>query len=160
VLVGMPGAGKTAVGRAAAERMGREFADTDQAIEAEAGIGIPEIFRREGEAGFRARERAAIAHLAAGGGRVIATGGGAPLQPENAAALRGNGVVVHLRRPVNLLAVEGRPLSAGGPEALSRMLAERGPAYARVADRTVDNDGPADEAARRAVAAFEDAISF
>jgi len=88
VIVGLPGSGKSAVGRRLAARHGAPFVDVDQAIERAAGASIPEIFAAEGEAGFRARERAAIAALGPPGEgrgitRVIAPGGGSVVDPRN-----------------------------------------------------------------------------
>ena len=127
VLTGMPGSGKTTLGRALAEALHRPFVDCDAEIERAAGMPIPEIFRTQGEAAFRALESEIIARFGKESGQVVATGGGAPLREENAVALRQNGVVLRILRPVELLATAGRPLSAGGLEALRRMEAERAP---------------------------------
>ena len=121
-LVGMMGAGKSAVGRALARRLGRPFLDTDREIEERRGAGIPEIFAREGEAAFRGLEREAVERLA-GRPAVVALGGGALGQPELRRVVAGSGTLVWLRaRPETLLerigSDEGRPLLAGlGPEA-------------------------------------------
>ena len=93
VLIGMPGSGKTTLGRALAEALRRPFVDCDAEIERAAGMPIPEIFRTQGEAAFRALESEIIARFGRESGQVIATGGGAPLREENAVALRQNGVV-------------------------------------------------------------------
>ena len=137
----MPGSGKTTLGRALAEALRRPFVDCDAEIERAAGMPIPEIFRTQGEAAFRALESEIIARFGRESGQVIATGGGAPLREENAVALRQNGMVLLLWRPVELLATDGRPLSAGGMEALRRMEAERAPFYDACADARVDNSG-------------------
>jgi len=148
-LVGMMGAGKSAVGRALAARRRCAFVDGDEAVEGEAGASVAEIFAREGEAGFRRRERAAVERLA-GRSAVVALGGGAIAQPGAAARLRESGTVVYLRaRPETLLARLGeareRPLLAGldAParrERLAQLLAERESHYAR-AHVSVDTDG-------------------
>jgi shikimate kinase len=145
----MMGAGKSAVGRALAARLGREFVDTDAEIEKAAGASVGEIFEREGEAGFRARERAAV-EAVAGRAVVAALGGGAIAQPGAAERLAATGVVVYLRaRPETLAArvgdAEARPLlrglDAGGRAArLAELLAAREPAYATAAV-VVDTDG-------------------
>ena len=83
ILIGMPGSGKTTVGRKLAERMGRPFVDSDQRIEEAAGCTIPEIFRREGEEGFRKREHAVLEELGKESGLVLATGGGCVTREEN-----------------------------------------------------------------------------
>lgn len=116
-LVGMMGAGKSAVGAALARRLGRRFVDTDAEIERESGAGIPEIFEREGEAGFRRREARAIEALR-GADCVAALGGGAIAQPGAAARLAESGTVVYLRaRPESLLRRIG---DAGGRPLLER----------------------------------------
>ncbi len=109
VLVGLPGSGKSAVGRRLAARHGAPFVDLDATIEAAAGRTIPEIFEAEGEAGFRARERAAVAALgqpdrAAELRRVIATGGGAVVDPRNRWALYRGRRAVWLDGPPEVLA--------------------------------------------------------
>ena len=148
-LVGMMGSGKSVVGRALAARLGRPFVDTDAEIAREAKQTIPEIFAEQGEAAFRALERAVIDGLA-GRPLVVALGGGAIAQPGAAARLTSSGTVVHLRaRPDTLLerVHEGadRPLLAGLDregrlERLRALLAERAPAYA-AAQVVIDTDG-------------------
>ncbi|MGI8575670.1 MAG: shikimate kinase, partial [Egibacteraceae bacterium] len=96
VLVGMMGSGKTAVGRLLAERLERAFVDLDEEIASAAGCPVVELFEREGENGFRAREAEAVAAVAARTGQVVATGGGVVLDPANIAALRASGAVVWL----------------------------------------------------------------
>lgn len=148
VLIGMAGAGKTTVGRLLAQRSGRELIDSDAVIVEAAGMPIPEIFAREGEAGFRARERAAIRALAAKSGCVIATGGGAVLDPANVRALRQNGVLCFLDRAPEALAVsDDRPLAS--TRAQSRALYEaRYPIYQAAADYRVCNDGTPEDTAK------------
>jgi shikimate kinase len=96
VLIGLRGSGKTTVGKLAAARLGWPFADTDVIIQQRAGISIREIFQRDGEKGFRRLEAAVVQEYAAQDHIVIASGGGAVLDPANTAALRQNGLVVHL----------------------------------------------------------------
>lgn len=96
-LVGLMGAGKTTVGRMLARHYGRPFHDSDHEIEARTGVKIPYIFEIEGEAGFRKREEAVIAELAAREAIVLATGGGAILSPANREVLRTHGLVIYLR---------------------------------------------------------------
>jgi shikimate dehydrogenase len=133
-LVGMPGAGKTTVGALLAQAMGRPFIDLDQQIEQEAGMSIPQIFERRGEAYFRDLEAEMTARASAQTGCVVAAGGGAVLRPENRFALRQNSFVLWLQRDLDQLATQGRPLSAGGTAALARMLEQRGPLYQQTAD--------------------------
>jgi shikimate kinase len=147
-LVGMMGAGKSAVGAVLAERLGLPLVDLDRAIERDAGRSIPELFRSEGEAGFRKREREAI-EAVAGRRAVVALGGGAPAQPGALARLVASGTLVYLRaRPETLAARvgadEARPLLAGlDPAArlakIRGLLAEREACYLRAA-LVVDTD--------------------
>ncbi len=97
VLMGMMGTGKTTVGKRLAQRLGREFFDSDQEIESAVGMKIPEIFARYREIRFRSEEKLVVHKLAALSGIVLATGGGAALDPDNMAALRRSGVLITLR---------------------------------------------------------------
>src|SRR5215510_3732526 len=99
VLIGFMGSGKSAVGRALAERIGYRLFDTDAMVEQHAGRTIAEIWDVEGEDGFRSREHEAVLHACAGTGRVIACGGGAVLNIRNYGVLKGAGTVVYLRAP-------------------------------------------------------------
>lgn len=149
VLIGMSGTGKSSIGRACAERLGRKLVDTDVEIERRVGCSIPEYFAVHGEAAFREVESAVVAELAPQKGIVIATGGGASVRPENARALRANGVVVRVRRPIDQLATDGRPmLDTTTAEELARV---REPYYAAAADATIDNVGTIDSAADEAI---------
>jgi len=147
-LVGMMGAGKSAVGPALAHRLGRPFVDSDAEIEREQGLAVGEIFAREGEPAFRALEREMVTRWL-GEPAVVALGGGAVAEPELLAACLRSGTIVWLRaRPETLLARLGegasRPLLAGlsGAARLARLrelLAAREPAYASAA-LVVDTD--------------------
>ena len=145
VLIGLMGAGKSAVGRRLAARLGLTFHDSDAAIEAAAGKTVAEIFASDGEAAFRARERAVIAELLAGPPIVLATGGGAFMDPETRVVIKAHAVSVWLRATLDVLLarVRGRThrplLNQGDPsEILSRLSALRGPVYAG-ADIIVDS---------------------
>jgi len=144
-LVGLPGAGKTTVGRRLAALLGLPFADSDAEIEAAAGLGVAEIFERRGEAHFRMLERGAIAGLVDGPARVIATGGGAFIDPATRALLLERCTVVWLDGEPALLAARatGRPLLAGDdPEAaLARLAAARNPIYAEAHVRIARGEG-------------------
>lgn len=157
VLVGMPGSGKSAVGKLLAERLGLPLKDFDAEIEREARLRIPAIFEREGEAGFRAREAAMAARYGREGGRVLATGGGAVKSKANRENLRLNGFVVHLTRGLDRLCTEGRPLS-GGDGALSRLWAERAPLYDACADCTIANESTPGDCARAIEEAYNEAL--
>ncbi|MEU5554211.1 MULTISPECIES: shikimate kinase [unclassified Micromonospora] len=146
VLVGAPGSGKTTVGQGLAEALGVEFRDTDADIERLAGKPIPEIFLDEGEAHFRALERAAVAAALASCSGVLALGGGAVLAEENRAALVGHRVVhlsVELPDAVKRVGLgAGRPLLAINPRAtLKHLMDQRRPLYTEVATHTVVTDG-------------------
>ena len=139
VLIGMPGCGKTTVGRALAGKLGRTFVDLDEEIVRRAGTSIPEIFAREGEAGFRERESALIREFGERTGLVVSTGGGVVTRRENYIPLKQNGLLLHLRRDPAALPTDGRPLSqATAPEELWR---RRAPLYAAFADGEIDNNG-------------------
>lgn len=139
VLIGMPGCGKTTVGRALAGKLGRTFVDLDEEIVRRAGMSIPEIFAREGEAGFRERESALVREFGERTGLVVSTGGGVVTRRENYIPLKQNGLLLHLRRDPASLPTDGRPLSqATAPEELWR---RRAPLYAAFADGEIDNNG-------------------
>jgi shikimate kinase len=168
ILAGFMGTGKTEVGRRLAGSLGWPFVDTDTLVELAAGRSVATIFAEEGEAAFRARERAAVEHACSLPEAVIAVGGGALLDPENRRRLLAAGPVVWLRAtPREILRRVGeardRPLLGGDgtapAERLARiesLLAARAPVYA-LATHAVDTDGlTADEVARRVRALIED----
>lgn len=139
VLIGMPGTGKSLIGKLLAELTGKTLQDTDAKIEEEAKMTIPEIFEKEGEAGFRDRESAICKKLGKERNLIIATGGGAILRPENVDALRQNGTLVHITRSIDKLPTRGRPLSKN-IETLKKMEAQRMPLYKAAADITFRNN--------------------
>jgi shikimate kinase len=148
VLVGPMGAGKTTVGRRLAELRGLQFADSDLEVEQRTGVDIPFIFEKEGESGFRKREKQVIAELSAGQGLVLATGGGAVLDGDTRRHLAGRGFVVYLRASIDHQLrrtgrTDSRPLlQAGDPrETLERLFAVRDPLYREIADLVLDADG-------------------
>ncbi|RMF13508.1 MAG: shikimate kinase [Candidatus Dadabacteria bacterium] len=151
ILVGLMGAGKSTVGRLLAKRLGWTFVDLDSEIEKDAGWTIPEIFAEEGEAGFRAREREAIAALNGRTGLVIATGGGAVVDPENRERLQALGPVFWLDVSPEIAAERtgsgsGRPLLSAEADPVARLTAlleARREAYADGAIQ-IDADGPAE----------------
>lgn len=147
VLIGMPSAGKTTVGQLLARRTGKKFTDTDTLAEQRIGMTIADYFRTSGEEAFRAREQETVAEVSAVGGQIIATGGGAILRRENLTALRRNGLLVFLDRPIEqLTATVDRPL-ASDREALRRRYEERYALYRAAADVYIKNDGSPEEAA-------------
>ena len=148
VLVGPMGAGKTSIGRRLAERFGLAFVDADHFIEQRSGATIASIFEHVGEAGFRERERAALAELLAGSGQLLATGGGAVLDAGNRRLMRERGFVVYLRAGLDsqlrrLGRDRTRPLlqREDREQVLREMAAFREPLYREVADLDMDTDG-------------------
>jgi len=158
VLVGPMGSGKSHLGRLLAARLALEFVDVDARIEAAAGIPITAIFAAEGEAGFRVRERTALAEALAGSGQVIATGGGAVLDAGNRAAMREAGRVIYLQvepgEQLRRLAGDGgRPLLAVADRAqrLADLQAQREPLYREVADIVIETSARPPEALVEAI---------
>ena len=146
--MGPMGSGKTAVGRQLAERLGLQFADSDAEIEARTGVDIAYIFEREGEAGFRVRERDMIDELTKRDGIVLATGGGAILFPENRERLAARGTVVFLDATIEQQLERTRRgrhrplLATGDPRArLEELMGTRDPLYRSIAAITVTTDG-------------------
>jgi len=147
-LIGPMGAGKTTIGRRLAQVLDREFLDSDHEIEQRAGASIPLIFELESEAGFRAREKAVIAELTQHPGIVLATGGGAVLDPDNRRCLAGRGFVVYLYASVDEQLQRTRHdtqrplLQTADPRArLASLLEQRDPLYREIADLVVSSDG-------------------
>ena len=147
-LVGPMGSGKTAVGRQLARRLGYRFLDSDTEIEARAGVDIPFIFEKEGEEGFRAREREVIDELSRRPGIVLGTGGGAILAAENRQCLAARGLVVYLETSVAQQVARtsrsrARPLlHVDDPRGkLESLMALREPLYRSLAAITVRTDG-------------------
>ena len=148
VLVGMPACGKSTVGRLIAEHTGRAFCDLDEEIVKAAGMSIPEIFQRDGEIGFRNLETQVLKAVAQQNSMVLATGGGAILRDENVVALRRNGRLYFIDRPLEeLMPTEDRPL-ASSREAIRKRFEERYPRYCAVADSRVPVYGDAEAVAR------------
>jgi len=157
VLIGMPGSGKSSIGRALAERMNRPFVDCDAEIVKRARRSIPDIFAQSGEAGFRELEAQVIADVCKEKGAVIATGGGAVLRTDNVRAMRQNGRLLLITRSLDALPLDGRPLSRS-PEALKAMWIERQPKYLTAADAVIENNAAPEEAVARAEEAYYEAV--
>ena len=137
VLIGMPSSGKSTVGRLLAEKLSCDFVDTDELIINEIKMPIKDFFAKWGEEKFREVESEVIRNLAGRGGIVIATGGGAILGEENVSALKYNGKIIFLDRPLeNLITTDSRPLSSDR-EALERLYNQRYPIYKSVCDAAV-----------------------
>ena len=154
-LIGMPSCGKTTIGRALADRLGKRFVDLDEEIVRAAGRSIPDLFAAEGEDGFRAREAEQTARFAREGRQVLSCGGGVVKRPENLRALRQNGVVLFIDRPLDALTVGGgRPLSTSA-EALKTMEAQRRPLYLAAADAVIPNETTVADAVTAALEALD-----
>ena len=148
VFVGMPGCGKTTIGKAYASLVGRSFLDTDIFVE-QSGMPIPQIFEKYGEEVFRDKETAAISMLCAMSEKVIATGGGAVKREKNVELMKQNGVVVYLKRDLSKLSTDGRPLSQGGEERIKQLYEERHTLYENAADVVIETHEDVDECANR-----------
>ncbi len=147
VLIGMPGSGKSAVGKILAKKTGWPLADTDRLIVREAGKSIPDIFREDGEPAFRDLESGIIRELSKQGGQIISTGGGAVLRPGNVAMLRWNGRLFWLNRnPDDLVPTDDRPL-ADTEAKMKQLYIEREPVYRAAADVIIPVTGTPQQAA-------------
>ena len=140
VLVGMPGSGKTTVGKLLSEKTAMPFYDSDVCLEEKVGRKIPDIIREDGEAAFREMETEMLAELTGKPGCIIATGGGAVLAAQNRYLIAQNSVCIYITRETEKLATGGRPLSAGGIDRLHELFAVRDPIYRAVADYTVPTE--------------------
>lgn len=145
ILIGMPGCGKSTVGKHLSQQLGRPFVDADSEIESTAGMTIPEIFKQSGEAGFRQIETQVLTELGRKSGLIIATGGGCVTQERNYPLLHRNGICVWITRNLQSLPTNGRPLSQAGK--LEQMYQIRKPLYDHFADMTVSNDKTAEDCA-------------
>ena len=139
ILIGMPGVGKTTVGKALGEEMGRTCVDVDQELEKEIG-DISTYITEQGEPAFREKEAEMIAKLGTQTGLVISTGGGCVTVPKNYAHLRQNGRIYQLTQPVENLSTSGRVLSSGGIERLRELEATRTPMYESFAQCIVEHN--------------------
>ena len=143
ILVGMPGCGKSTIGKLLANELGKTFVDADEEIVNTTGMSIPDIFAKCGEEGFRKIETQVLAELGKKSGLVLATGGGCVTKPENYPLLHQNGTIIWLQRDVAKLPTDGRPLSKAG--ALDAMYAIRKPLYEAFSDLSINNDQTVEE---------------
>jgi shikimate kinase len=153
-LVGMPGSGKSAVGWALSDLLGRPFVDLDREIEQAVEMSIAEIFERGGEDGFRDAETDALKAMADRPASVVACGGGVVLRDENRKFLRETGWVAYMAVPLHRLADRVRLGDPSRPllrhtDDLARLAAEREPLYREVADSVIEGDAEPDDVARR-----------
>ena len=142
VLIGMPGSGKSTVGQALAQALGRPFVDADAELTRRIGP-IPDFFAAHGEEAFRREETKILAEMGAKSGLVLATGGGCVTVAENYDLLHQNGTILWLRRDLDKLPTDGRPVSQR--DGVAAIYQRRKPLYERFADRVVDNNGPVEE---------------
>ena len=156
VLIGMPGCGKSTIGMLIAEKLGRTFVDSDAKIIELAGKPIPQIFSDDGEEVFRDWETRALAELGKQSSLVIATGGGCVTKQRNYDLLHQNGKIFWIHREVDILPVDGRPLSARGN--LKEMYRIRQPMYSNFSDCTIINDSSPEQAAETILKHLENAL--
>ena len=142
VLVGMPGCGKSTIAKALADKLDREIIDTDEEIVKNAKMPIPEIFSTFGEGVFRSLEHNEIKNAGKLSGKIISTGGGVVTIPDNYEPLHQNSIIVFIKRNIEDLSRDGRPLSIGAD--LNKMYEKRLPMYERFADVNIDNDSDID----------------
>jgi len=152
ILVGMPGSGKSVIGKLLANQLNRRFIDIDTEIEKVAGRTIPEIFEQDGEEHFRIIESQAVEKWGKESGFVIATGGGVVTREENYPHLHQNGKIILIERDIAKLDRSGRPLSQGG---LQSLYERRLPMYQRFADHTVQNAGEPQDAVNQFKSVFD-----
>ena len=153
ILVGMPGSGKSTVGRELAKLLDRPFVDSDEELEKVLGMSAGDYILKAGEEAFRAQETAVLAQLGKLSGLVIATGGGCVTRPENYPLLHQNGAIIFLERELSKMPKKGRPLSMRG--SLQGMYTIRLPMYRRFADIIVPNDSDPETVARNVEEAYE-----
>ncbi len=153
ILVGMPGSGKSSVAAVLGEKLSRKVVDSDAEIVRRAGKSIPEIFAQSGEEVFRQLESEVLRDLGKESGLIIATGGGVVTREENYAPLHQNGTLFHLRRDLEALPTDGRPLSQSGK--LAQMWQVRKPLYEKFSDKEILNDAAVENAAEKILEALQ-----
>ena len=149
ILVGMPGCGKSTVGKLLSKKLNKQFVDADEEICTFSNRTIPEIFQNDGEATFRSIETEVLCKLGMKSGIVLATGGGCVTKDRNYPLLHQNGTIVWIQRDLSKLDKKGRPLSS--VTTAEEMFAHRRPMYERFADLTVENNGEPKETVSRII---------
>ena len=153
ILIGMPGSGKSTVGKLLAEKCGKRFVDADEALVNQSGRAIRDIFAQDGEPLFRELETNVLATLGQQSGLVLATGGGCVTQERNYPLLHQNGTIFCLQRDLDQLPVDGRPLSQA--TRIEEMFRIRKPLYERFADHMIDNNDSPESAANQILRIME-----
>ena len=156
VLIGMPGSGKTTIGKMLAEKTGKRFVDADSELVNLDGRSIPEIFATDGESGFRALETQVLTKLGQQSGLVLATGGGCVTQDRNYPLLHQNGTIFCLQRDLEKLPIDGRPLSQANK--LEDLYRVRVPLYRAFADFHIENNNAPEDAVNQILGILEGAI--
>lgn len=154
ILIGMPGCGKSTVGKLLSKKLSREFIDADDYLTEKEGRSPEEIIKNDGEEVFRAIETKTLMDITKLSGKVISCGGGAVLRPENRELIVQNSFCVYIKRPIEKLATDGRPLSSGGIERLKELFAKRDPLYKECADFYVDLDENGKKCAEKIIERF------
>ena len=144
ILIGMPGCGKSTIGKQLAKHLSKQFVDADAEIVSRAGISIPEIFDKYGEARFRKIETEVLGDLGKQSGLVIATGGGCVTRADNYDLLHQNGTIIWIQRNLHALPTDGRPLSH--KDKMEAMYEIRKPLYASFSDYIIENNSELEEA--------------
>lgn len=149
ILIGMPGSGKSSIGKLLSDKLNREFIDTDDVIVKSQGVSIPEIFKDSGEKEFRRIETEVIKDVCRQSEKIIATGGGIVTVEENYNAIRQNATVIFINRRTDALPTDGRPLSQSN--SLTEMFEKRLPLYRRFCNIEIDGNGSIEEVAQRII---------
>ena len=154
ILVGMPGCGKTTVGKILADKLSREFIDADDYLTEKEGKSPEKMITESGQESFRNAETATLEEITKLSGKVISCGGGAVLREENRELIRQNSFCVYIMRPTDKLATNGRPLSAGGIERLCALYEKRHPLYTECADFAVELNEDGEGCAQKIIERF------
>ncbi len=154
ILIGMPGCGKSTVGKILSEKLCRELIDADDYLTQKEGRSPEEIIKSDGEDAFRALETKTLCDITKLSGKVISCGGGAVLRSENRELIVQNSFCIYIKRPIEKLATVGRPLSAGGIERLEALFKKRDPLYCECADFCVDLDEDSEKCAEKIIERF------
>lgn len=156
ILIGMPGCGKSTIGKQLAQMTGKTFCDADEVLVNTYGIDIPSIFANEGELGFRKKETEVLKELGKKSGIVIATGGGCVTREDNYSLLHQNGTILWLQRDLSLLPTDGRPLSQCN--SLTSLYQVRKPLYEAFSDIIIDNNRCLEETAEKILFELEERL--